>query len=90
MITTLTGKNQVTIPAAVVAKLGLEPGAKLEWSLTRRPRQVLVSVQPSRSDLLKQIRQLARKHHRKIPADALAAMERQEDAEEGARWAELR
>ena len=34
MITTVTGKNQVTLPADLVRELGLPPGAQIEWSRT--------------------------------------------------------
>ncbi|MBE2203449.1 MAG: AbrB/MazE/SpoVT family DNA-binding domain-containing protein [Chthoniobacterales bacterium] len=31
MITTVTGKNQVTLPAEIVRSLKLAPGVKLSW-----------------------------------------------------------
>lgn len=31
MITTVTGKNQVTVPAAIAESAGICPGTKLEW-----------------------------------------------------------
>lgn len=36
MITRITGKNQVTVPAEVVEKAGLKPGTRLEWRITNR------------------------------------------------------
>jgi len=33
MTTTVTMKNQVTLPAAIVAKAGIEAGFRLDWSL---------------------------------------------------------
>jgi bifunctional DNA-binding transcriptional regulator/antitoxin component of YhaV-PrlF toxin-antitoxin module len=35
MTTTLTGKNQITLPAELVKELGLVPGSKIEWSKGR-------------------------------------------------------
>lgn len=34
MITTVTGKNQITLPADLVRKLDLRPGVQIEWSET--------------------------------------------------------
>ena len=33
MITTVTGKNQVTIPARLARRLGIQPGQRLDWSI---------------------------------------------------------
>lgn len=33
MITTVTGKNQITIPAELAKQLDLQPGTRLDWSL---------------------------------------------------------
>lgn len=33
MVTTLTGKNQVTVPAKLVQELHLHPGVRLDWSI---------------------------------------------------------
>ncbi|MCB1124941.1 MAG: AbrB/MazE/SpoVT family DNA-binding domain-containing protein [Verrucomicrobiae bacterium] len=34
MITTVTGENQVTLPADLVRRLDLRPGVQIEWSET--------------------------------------------------------
>ncbi|MEZ4725585.1 MAG: AbrB/MazE/SpoVT family DNA-binding domain-containing protein [Caldilineaceae bacterium] len=33
MITTVTGKNQITIPAQLVKELNIQPGARIDWSM---------------------------------------------------------
>lgn len=33
MITTITGKNQVTLPAELVRSLDLAPGTQLDWEI---------------------------------------------------------
>ena len=33
MITTVTGKNQVTLPAKLARALDIKPGTKLDWQL---------------------------------------------------------
>jgi AbrB family looped-hinge helix DNA binding protein len=32
MITTVTGKNQITIPAELARELDIAPGTKLDWT----------------------------------------------------------
>ena len=55
MITTVTRKNQVSLPAALTAQAGILPGARLEWSLDPsgelRARQL-----PSRQQSVKSLR----------------------------------
>ena len=33
MITTVTGKNQITIPAALARKLNIESGQRIDWTI---------------------------------------------------------
>ena len=33
MITTITGKNQITVPSAIVEKAHLHPGTRLDWEI---------------------------------------------------------
>jgi AbrB family looped-hinge helix DNA binding protein len=33
VITTVTGKNQITIPAALARKLSIEPGQRIDWEI---------------------------------------------------------
>jgi AbrB family looped-hinge helix DNA binding protein len=33
MITTVTGKNQVTIPAKLAHQLDIQPGTRLDWAI---------------------------------------------------------
>jgi bifunctional DNA-binding transcriptional regulator/antitoxin component of YhaV-PrlF toxin-antitoxin module len=46
MITQITGKNQVTVPAEIVAKAGLRPGTRLDWRTTDREGVLEVHVLP--------------------------------------------
>jgi AbrB family looped-hinge helix DNA binding protein len=43
MTTTLTGKNQITVPAEIARKLGLAPGARFDWAVT--PEKIQKAVQ---------------------------------------------
>jgi len=51
---TITGKNQITIPAAIVRELELTPGMQLEWELDENHS---VNVRPvmSRYELAKKL-----------------------------------
>ncbi len=45
MVTTLTRKNQTTLPAALVGQAGLEAGARLEWTYVS-PEEIRVRPLP--------------------------------------------
>lgn len=51
---TITGKNQITIPAAIVRELQLEPGMQLEWEIGEA-RAVVVRPVESRAERVKQL-----------------------------------
>lgn len=51
---TITGKNQITIPAVVVRALHIEPGMQLEFELGEE-RTVLVRPVLSRAERVKQL-----------------------------------
>lgn len=51
MTTMVTGKNQVTIPAEVARKLGIERGTRIEWEVAEDRRQAVMTVKPSRGEL---------------------------------------
>lgn len=51
---TITGKNQITIPAAIVRELELEPGMQLEWEIGET-RAVVVRPVESRAELARRI-----------------------------------
>ena len=47
MITTVTGKNQVTVPAGIAVAEAIKPGTRLQWSVTEREHVIEVRVLPS-------------------------------------------
>lgn len=51
MITTVTGKHQVTIPAKLATALGIVPGSKLDWAPGEEPGSLRVRVIPDRRTL---------------------------------------
>jgi bifunctional DNA-binding transcriptional regulator/antitoxin component of YhaV-PrlF toxin-antitoxin module len=51
MITKVTGKNQVTIPVTVAAKLTIHRGSRLDWHVSDDGRSVEVRVLPTRGEV---------------------------------------
>ncbi len=66
MITTVTGKNQVTIPAKLAQSLDIHPGTKLDWSISQDGMLVCRPL-PSRGALARQVMGMGRKW---LPANA--------------------
>ena len=62
MITTVTRKNMVTIPAAVGRKFGIKPGWKLDWVPVEGSEEMRVRVIPDRGELARRLLGSGRKH----------------------------
>lgn len=56
MITRVTGKNQVTVPAEIAGKAGLKKGSRLEWRLTDRKNVIELRVLPDQASLAEALR----------------------------------
>lgn len=54
METTITGKNQVTLPAELVRALGIGPGTRLRWSI-EGDGSLRAVPRPSRSALARDV-----------------------------------
>lgn len=84
MITTVTGKNQVTIPADLARELNIKAGTQLDWS-KEEDGTLRVTPLPSRGELADRLQGLGRKWLK--PGEDLVAElieERaREDQEEG-------
>lgn len=61
MTTTLTGKNQVTVPAELAKEMGLEPGSRFDWSKGKAPGTIVVKVQPSVRQMLDRAQEIGSK-----------------------------
>jgi AbrB family looped-hinge helix DNA binding protein len=55
MITTVTSKNMVTIPAEIGRRLGIKPGYRLDWQPVEGEEQILVRVIPDRGELARRL-----------------------------------
>ena len=61
MKTTLTGKNQVTVPAELAREMGLEPGSRLDWKKGKAAGTLVVTVQPSVRQMLDRAQEIGSK-----------------------------
>jgi len=61
MTTTLTGKNQVTVPAEIARQMGLEPGSKLDWTVGEKPGTIVIEVRPSIRQMLAEAQAIGRR-----------------------------
>ena len=86
MITTVTGKNQITIPAKLASQLDIQPGTRLDWSLGE-DGVLIARPLPGRSELARREAGMGRPW---LPAgaDPVADLVNErvlEDEEEGSR-----
>jgi len=81
MITTVTQKNMVTIPAVVGRRFGIKPGFRLDWQPVEDARdEIRVRVIPDRSALARRLLGTGRKFSPRRDAVAeLVAERRAED-----------
>jgi AbrB family looped-hinge helix DNA binding protein len=78
MTTTLTGKNQVTVPAAIAREFGLQPGSKLDWSKGKAPGTIVIKVKPSTRQLLDRVQEIGKQfRHRDLVAELIAEREKE-------------
>ena len=61
MITTVTQKYTVTIPAEVGRRLGIKPGWRLDWQLIEGREEILVRVIPDRGERARRLLGAGRK-----------------------------
>ncbi len=62
MITTVTRKNMITIPAEVGRIFGIKPGWKLEWQPLEGTDEILVRVIPDRGELARRLAGTGKKY----------------------------
>ena len=55
MITTITQKNMVTIPADLARRFGIKPGWKLDWQALDGKDEIVVRVIPDRAELARRL-----------------------------------
>ncbi len=91
MVTLVTGKNQVTIPAQLARDHGIETGSRIEWLPGAKHGELRLRVQPGRKVLLRAVRELGDRCAGRGPSalKALAKLREQDDADWEARISRL-
>ena len=59
MITTVTGKNQLTLPAKLAKLLDIQPGTRIRWEVAE-DGSIRLHPLPSRSELVKKAEGMGR------------------------------
>ena len=62
MVTTVTGKRQVTVPAEIAAAANIEVGTRFDWALSKNGREIHVTILPNRRQLLDSVYGAGRKY----------------------------
>jgi bifunctional DNA-binding transcriptional regulator/antitoxin component of YhaV-PrlF toxin-antitoxin module len=84
MITTLTGRNQITIPASLAARFSLKPGSRIEWLPGEAPDEIRCRIVPDPARLAEELKGAGRKYlepGKVHPLDQLAVDRVAEEAE---------
>ena len=89
MITTVTGKNQITIPAAIANRIGLKSGSRIDWQLTSKSDEIRCVVLPEPSVIAASLRG-AGKRFLKPGQDPSAALLAERSADESIRSIHLK
>jgi AbrB family looped-hinge helix DNA binding protein len=84
MITTVTGKNQITIPAKLAKQLGIQPGQRIDWSIGNE-NILHARLLPNRGALARQVAGIGQKwlQEGEDPIADLIAERHRDDVEEG-------
>ncbi len=78
MTTTITGKNQVTLPAELARELGWKPGTRLDWQKFD-DNSLIVRPLPSRGEIARRALGIARAKAGIDPVEQLQQMQEEED-----------
>ena len=95
MITTVTGKNQITIqnqitiPAAIANRIGLRSGSRIEWRLSSKSDEIRCIVLPEPSAIAASLRG-AGKRFLKPGQDPSATLLEERSADESIRSTHLK
>ncbi len=88
MITTVTGKNQITIPAAIANQIGIKSGSRIDWQLCSKSDEIRCIVLPDPSTIAANLRG-AGKQFLKPGQDPSAALLAERSADETIRSTNL-
>lgn len=81
MTTTMTGHNQITVPAKLAKRFSLKPGSRLEWKEGAAPDEIVCRILPEASKLAAQLRGAGKKYLKAGVRHPLQALEDEREAE---------
>lgn len=87
MITTVTGKNQVSIPAVLAQELGLKPGSRIDWHRGAVADQLVCRILPHPVDVATSLQGAGRQHLKPGKLHPLVALHEERDREDPLRKA---
>ncbi len=79
MITTVTQKNMITIPAEIGRRYGIKPGYRLDWQPVEGKDEILVRFSPDRGELARRLLGAGRRFSPERDAVAELIAERAEE-----------
>ena len=79
MTTTITGKNQVTLPAVLIREMGWKVETKIDWQKLDE-HSLVARAQPSRGDIARHAMGLVRAKPGTHPIEDLQRMQEEEDS----------
>lgn len=85
MTTTVTGKNQITIPASMAVAYKLKRGSRIEWLLGNAPDEIRCRIVPDSATLAATLRGAGRQHLRKGRRHPLVALQAEREEDDGKR-----
>lgn len=88
MVTMVTGKNQVTIPARLAREHSIEAGSRIEWLSGSKPNELRLRIQPGRKALLHAVQALGNRYADR-GTSAIDTLKKIRDEDERDREAEL-
>ena len=56
MITTVTGRNQITIPSEIARAAGIRPGSKVDWKMVKQGSEIRCIVLPDPASIASRLR----------------------------------
>lgn len=89
MVTTVTGKRQITIPVEIASVLNIEAGTQIEWTANKERKTATFTVRPGRKETLARCRQIGREYRDKGESASIL-LERERSQDEDNRDGELR
>lgn len=81
MTTTLTGHNQITIPAKLAKRFSLKPGTRIEWMEGGAPDQIICRILPDARSLAEGLRGGGKKYLDSAARHPLRVLEEERELE---------